>query len=226
MRSISLASLHCSSQLHRMSGHFHYRPLLKTSGIPMGKRSWRYLFWKLFTSRTCWNNLFEGTFLVVIPTDGVRTSSAMSTSHLPRTWKHSSITSNFNNAARFTYTCWFGSRRCLLFAPIWCNVSVPWENRHDAFLVANAKKYDKSCLQVNNAPDAFITDANGRSILQFQDTDDDTQRNRRAYITTLLGALKYRTRHAIDWWQSHVTQIRELLHHQDSRIANVGSPIL
>ena len=75
---------------------------------------------------------------------------------------------------------------------------MPWDNIHDVFLVANAKKYDKSCLQVNNAPDAFITDANGRSILQFQDTDDDTQRNIRAYITTLLGALKYRTRHAID----------------------------
>ena len=148
------------------------------------------------------------------------------TSHLPRTWKHSSITSNFNNAARFTYTCWFGSRRCLLFVPIWCNVSVPWDNIHDVFLVANAKKYDKSCLQVNNAPDAFITDANGRSILQFQDTDDDTQRNIRAYITTLLGALKCCTRRVIGRWQSHVTQIRELLRHQDSRIANVGRPIL
>ena len=70
---------------------------------------------------------------------------------------------------------------------------VPWDNAHDAFLVANAQKSHQSCLLVNNAPDAFITDANGNTTLQFQYTEDDAKRNIRGYITTLLGSLKCRT---------------------------------
>ena len=59
--------------------------------------------------------------------------------------------------------------------------------------MANTQKSDKSCLPVNNAPDALITDANGNTTLQFQYTEDDALRNIRAYITTLLGSLKCRT---------------------------------
>ena len=71
--------------------------------------------------------------------------------------------------------------------------SVPWDNAHDAFLVAHTQKSDKSCLPVNNNPDSFITDAQGKTTLQFHYTEDDAQRNIRAYITTLLGSLKCRT---------------------------------
>ena len=70
------------------------------------------------------------------------------------------------------------------------HASVPWDNAHDALLVANTQKSHQSCLAVNNAPDAFITDANGNTTLQFQYTEDDAERNIRAFITTLLGSLK------------------------------------
>ena len=73
------------------------------------------------------------------------------------------------------------------------HASVPWENAHDAFLVANTQKSHKSSLPLKNGPDAFITDANGNSTLEFHYTEDDAQRNIRAYITTLLGSLKCRT---------------------------------
>ena len=46
---------------------------------------------------------------------------------------------------------------------------------------------------MNNAPDAFTTDPNGNTTLQFQYTEDDAERNIRAFITTLLGSLKCRT---------------------------------
>ena len=70
------------------------------------------------------------------------------------------------------------------------HASVPWDNAHDALLVANTQKSHQSCLAVNNAPDAFITDANRNTTLQFQNTEDDAERNIRAFITTLLGSLK------------------------------------
>ena len=70
---------------------------------------------------------------------------------------------------------------------------VPWDNAHDAFLVANTQKSHQSCLPVNNAPYAFITNTNGNTTLQFQYTEYDAQRKIRAYITTLLGSLKCRT---------------------------------
>ena len=73
------------------------------------------------------------------------------------------------------------------------HASVPWENAHDAFLVANTQKSDKSCLPVNNAPDSFITDGCGNTSLQFHYTEDDAQRNIRGYVTTLLGSLRCRT---------------------------------
>ena len=73
------------------------------------------------------------------------------------------------------------------------HASVPWDNARDAFLVANTQKSDRSCLPVNNAPDAFTTDPNGNTTLQFQYTEDDAERNIRAFITTLLGSLKCRT---------------------------------
>lgn len=34
--------------------------------------------------------------------------------------------------------------------------SVPWDNAHDAFLVANTQKSHKPCLPVKNGPDAFV----------------------------------------------------------------------
>ena len=71
--------------------------------------------------------------------------------------------------------------------------SVPWENAHDAFVVANTQKSDKSCLPVNNAPDCFITDGSGNTSLQFHYTEDDAQRNIGAYVTTLLGSLRCHT---------------------------------
>lgn len=73
------------------------------------------------------------------------------------------------------------------------HASVPWDNAHDAFLVAHTQKSDKSCLPVNNVPDSFITDVHGNSRLQFYYTEDDADRNIRAYITTLLGSLKCRS---------------------------------
>ena len=73
------------------------------------------------------------------------------------------------------------------------HASVPWDNAHDAFLVAHTQKSNKSSLPVKNGPDAFITDAQGNSTLEFHYTEDDVDRNIRAYITTLLGSLKCRT---------------------------------
>ena len=73
------------------------------------------------------------------------------------------------------------------------HASVPWDNAHDAFLVAHTQKSNKSSLPVKNGPDAFITDAQGNSTLEFHYTEDDADRNIRAYITTLLGSLKCRT---------------------------------
>ena len=73
------------------------------------------------------------------------------------------------------------------------HASVPWENAHETFLVSNTQKSHKSSLPVKNGPDAFITDANGNSTLEFHYTEDDAQRNIRAYITILLGSLKCRT---------------------------------
>ena len=73
------------------------------------------------------------------------------------------------------------------------HASVPWDNAHDAFLVASTQKSDKSCLAVNHHPDSFTTDPLGNTTLQFLHTEDDAERHIRAYITTLLGSLHCRT---------------------------------
>lgn len=81
------------------------------------------------------------------------------------------------------------------------HASVPWDNAHDAFLVAHTQKSHTSSLPVKYTsslpvkygPDSFITDAQGNTTLQFHYTEDDAERNIRAYITTLLGSLKCRT---------------------------------
>lgn len=73
------------------------------------------------------------------------------------------------------------------------HASIPWENAQDTFLVADTQKSDKSCLPVNNGNDSFITDGQGKTTLQFRYTEEDAQRNIRAYVTTLLGSLRCRT---------------------------------
>ena len=73
------------------------------------------------------------------------------------------------------------------------HASVPWNNAHDAFLVADTQKSHKSCLPVNHLPDSCVSDLHGNSSLQFHYTEDDANRNIRAYITTLLGSLKCRS---------------------------------
>ena len=61
------------------------------------------------------------------------------------------------------------------------HASVPWGNARDA------------CLPVREYPNSFITEHNGRHTLQFQHTEDDTERHIRAYITTLLGSFHCQT---------------------------------
>ena len=73
------------------------------------------------------------------------------------------------------------------------HASVSWENAHDAFMVADTRKSNKSCLPVSHHPDPFITDSLGNTTLQFLHAEDDADRHIRAYITTLLGSLQCRT---------------------------------
>ena len=73
------------------------------------------------------------------------------------------------------------------------HASIPWEKPNDAFLVADTQKSSSSCLELNNAPDSFITGPDGTTQLHFQYTQEDADCNLRAYVTTLLGALRCRT---------------------------------
>ena len=73
------------------------------------------------------------------------------------------------------------------------HASVLWDSAEDAFQVASTQKSDKSCLQVNNYPDAFSTDPLGHTTINFLHTEDDADRHIWAYITTLLGSLQCRT---------------------------------
>lgn len=73
------------------------------------------------------------------------------------------------------------------------HASIPWGNRNDAFLVADTQKSSSSCLQLCAAPDSFLERADGRQHLQFHYTPEDAARNLRAYISSLLGALRCRT---------------------------------
>ena len=159
----------------------------------MAKTSRRYLFWKPFTLRTCWNNLSEGTSVPGGNSNRWRTHVLCNVNQ-----------SSSNNVKTFFYRFEFQQRSTVhLHMLVWLEVSsisadlmhasVQSDNAHDAFLVANTQKSDKSCLPVNNAADPFITDPNGKSTLQFYYMDVDAQCNIRAYITTLLGALKCRT---------------------------------
>ena len=138
------------------------------------------------------------------------------------------------NVKTFFYRCEFQQRGTVhLHMLVWLedvssirvdvmHASVPWQNAYDVFLVANTQKSHKSCLPVNNVADAFITDANRKSTLEFHYTEDDAQRNIRAYITTLLGSLKCRT----DMQLADGSQIRQLVRHKNARISNIRRPLL
>ena len=73
------------------------------------------------------------------------------------------------------------------------HASIPWGNRNDAFLVADTQKSSSSCLPLCSAPDSFLERPDGRQHLQFQYTPEDASRNLRAYVSSLLGALRCRT---------------------------------
>ena len=73
------------------------------------------------------------------------------------------------------------------------HASIPWENRDDAFLVADTQKSDSTVLQLNDHPDSIVRDNQGVPHLEFLYTEEDLERNLRAYITTLLGSLRCRT---------------------------------
>ena len=73
------------------------------------------------------------------------------------------------------------------------HASIPWSNANDAFLVADTQQSSSSCLSLCEAPDSFIQRPDGSMHLQFRYTQEDSARNLRAYITTLLGALRRRT---------------------------------
>ena len=72
-------------------------------------------------------------------------------------------------------------------------MSIPWANTNDAFLVADTQKSSSSCLPLSKAPDSFVDTADGRTHPQFHYTPEDASRNLRAYVGTLLGALRCRT---------------------------------
>ena len=73
------------------------------------------------------------------------------------------------------------------------HASIPWENANDAFLVADTQKSSSSCLPLCGGPDSFLEHPDGRPHLEFHYTPEDTSRNLRAYVTTLLGALRCHT---------------------------------
>ena len=71
--------------------------------------------------------------------------------------------------------------------------SIPWQNQDDAFLVADVQRSDQSCLPIQVGEDAFVQNPDGATSLQFHYTEEETERNLHAYITTLLGSLLCRT---------------------------------
>lgn len=70
--------------------------------------------------------------------------------------------------------------------------SIPWDVTNDAFTVASIQKSDRSVLPVDQGANRFQQSESG-THLQFHYTEDDAERNIRAYITTLLGALHCQT---------------------------------
>ena len=73
------------------------------------------------------------------------------------------------------------------------HASIPWGKANDAFLVADTQKSSSSCLPLCQAPDSFLEHPDGRQHLQFHYTPEDASRNLRAYVSSLLGALRCRT---------------------------------
>ncbi|KAJ7375880.1 hypothetical protein OS493_038304 [Desmophyllum pertusum] len=64
--------------------------------------------------------------------------------------------------------------------------TIPWDVTNDAFTVASIQKSDRSVLPVDQGANRFQQSESG-THLQFHYTEDDAERNIRAYITTLLG---------------------------------------
>ena len=73
------------------------------------------------------------------------------------------------------------------------SASIPWANSSDAFLVADTQKSSSSCLELFSGPDSFEDKPDGTSTLRFHYGEEESQRNLRAYVSTLLGALRCRT---------------------------------
>ena len=71
--------------------------------------------------------------------------------------------------------------------------SIPWQNPDDAFLVADLQKSHQSCLPLHLGEDAFVQSPEVVTSLQLHVTEEEAQRNIRAYITTLVGSLLCRT---------------------------------
>ena len=71
--------------------------------------------------------------------------------------------------------------------------SIPWGNAEDAFLVADIQKSSSSCLPLFEGPDCFEQREDGSSTLRFHYGEEDSARNLRAFVTTLLGALRCRS---------------------------------
>ena len=71
--------------------------------------------------------------------------------------------------------------------------SISWGNAEDAFLVADTQKSSSSCLPLFDGPDCFEQREDGSSTIRFHYSQDDSARNLRACVTTLLGALRCRT---------------------------------
>lgn len=73
------------------------------------------------------------------------------------------------------------------------HASIPWENADVAFIVADTQKSNKSCLPLQPNADSFVQQPDGRQLLEFMYTEEDALRLIRAYVSTLLGALRCRT---------------------------------
>lgn len=73
------------------------------------------------------------------------------------------------------------------------HASIPWGNPNDASLVADTQKSSSFCLPLCLAQDSFLERPDRQQHLQFHYTPEDASRNLRAYVSTLLGALRCRT---------------------------------
>ena len=95
--------------------------------------------------------------------------------------------------------------------------SIPWGNVEDAFLVADIQKSSSSCLPLFEGPDCFEQREDGSSTLRFHYGEEDSARSLRAFVTTLLGALRCRSDVQVaDGWgmllkyvSSYVTKMHE-----------------